>query len=170
VITVLRIISSILLLFVKPLTGVFFILYFGCGASDVLDGYIARKTNTASQFGATLDSIADTVFTGILLVILIPIVKIPLWVLVWIAGIAGIRIGSLLVGFMKYHTFAFLHTYANKATGAILFCFPILYLAFGVQVTAYLICGFASCSSLEELALNITSRTLCRNIKSIFTK
>ena len=157
-ITALRIIFSIILLFVKPLTAVFFILYFGCGASDVLDGYIARKTNTASQFGATLDSIADTIFTGVLLVILISIVKIPLGVLVWIVGIAGIRIASLLVGFLKYHTFAFLHTYANKATGAILFCFPLLYLALGVEVTATLICGLASCSSLEELALSITSK------------
>ena len=163
-------IFSIILLFVKPLTAVFFILYFGCGASDVLDGYIARKTNTASQFGATLDSIADTIFTGVLLVILISIVKIPLWVLVWIVGIAGIRIASLLVGFLKYHTFAFLHTYANKATGTILFCFPLLYLALGVEVTATLICGLASCSSLEELALSITSKTLYRNVKSIFIK
>lgn len=45
----------------------FYILYMICGLSDVLDGIIARKTNTASSFGARLDTIADFIFVTVLL-------------------------------------------------------------------------------------------------------
>ena len=40
---------------------VFLAIYLYCGFSDVLDGYIARKTGTQSLTGARLDSLADFV-------------------------------------------------------------------------------------------------------------
>lgn len=40
----------------------FTLIYLACGLSDVLDGYIARKTKSESTLGAKLDSIADLGF------------------------------------------------------------------------------------------------------------
>ncbi len=161
---------SVILLFVKPLSALFFVIYIVCGASDILDGRIARKAKTESKFGATLDSIADAVFIGVLLIILIPVIDMSMWMLVWLVCIVIIRLSSLLTGFIRYHALAFLHTYGNKAAGLLLFCFPLLYQLFGIAITAFLLCSMASISAIEELAINITSKELSRDIKSIFLK
>ena len=65
-ITSVRIAASLLLLFL-PLHSVgFFAIYTLTGLSDALDGWLARKTGTASDFGARLDSIADLLFYAVL--------------------------------------------------------------------------------------------------------
>ena len=58
-ITSVRIAASLFLLLL-PLRSVgFLVVYTLTGLTDVLDGWLARKTGTASDFGARLDSIAD---------------------------------------------------------------------------------------------------------------
>ena len=59
IITFFRIAGTIPLAVLKPLSAEFFCLYALTGVTDVLDGFIARKTKTAGDFGARLDSIAD---------------------------------------------------------------------------------------------------------------
>ena len=44
-----RILGSILLLFFPAFSTEFYITYLLCGFSDMIDGTIARKTNTASN-------------------------------------------------------------------------------------------------------------------------
>ncbi len=58
IITVGRIVGAVVLLWIQPLSALFFVIYSLCCVSDVLDGFIARKTNTTSKLGETLDSIA----------------------------------------------------------------------------------------------------------------
>ncbi|WP_179945168.1 CDP-alcohol phosphatidyltransferase family protein [Paenibacillus durus] len=163
VLTVMRIICSVILLLVKPLSALFFGIYIVCGASDVLDGYIARKTKSTSQLGASIDSIADAIFIGVTLSVFLPILHLPLWILCWIGAVAVIRIGSLIIGFVKYSALSFIHTYANKATGLMLFCFPFLYSILGLTITSSLLCGLASFSAIEELIINIKSKELSRD-------
>ena len=62
VITLMRIGLAISLLFIRKYSPLFLILYSICGFTDILDGYIARKTRTESKFGAKLDTIADLLF------------------------------------------------------------------------------------------------------------
>ena len=57
-----RILGSILLLFFPAFSLVFYIVYLLCGFSDMIDGTVARKTNSTSHFGSQLDTIADLVF------------------------------------------------------------------------------------------------------------
>lgn len=170
IITASRIALSVSLLLIEPLSFGFFIIYLLCGISDIFDGYIARKTKNISQFGATFDSVADAVFIGILLVIFIPILPWPLWLLYWIGIITLIRFVSLGVGFAKYHAFAFLHTYSNKLTGLLLFSFLFLYNILGLTLPAVVLCVAATLSAIEELAINITSKELSRDTRSIFKK
>lgn len=170
IITVSRIVFSVSLLLMEPLSFSFFIIYFLCGISDIFDGYIARRTKNTSQFGAVFDSVADAVFIGVLLIIFIPMLPWPLWLLFWIGIITLIRFISLAVGFVKYHAFAFLHTYSNKLTGLLLFSFLFLYNILGLTLPAVVLCVAATLSAIEELAINITSKELSHDIKSIFKK
>jgi CDP-diacylglycerol--glycerol-3-phosphate 3-phosphatidyltransferase len=134
-----------------------------------LDGYIARKTGTTSKLGEILDSVADLVLAAVMLVIFVPLFAWEQWMLYWMGMIASARFLSLAVGYLKYKSLPLLHTYANKATGIALCCFPILYQILGLTVTAAILCGIASLSALEELAINICSRELNRNVTGIFS-
>lgn len=138
-----------------------------CGATDILDGYIARKTKNTSKAGAIFDSVADFIFIIIMLFIMIPIVNVSFWIQLWLISIAMIKTSSVLTGFIKYHSLAFLHTYMNKATGALLFAFPLLYNGLGITITAFLLCSIASVAAIEELVINLISKKLLYNIKSI---
>ncbi len=167
ILTLIRIMISFIFLFIKPLSCLFFVLYIVCGATDILDGYIARKTKNTSKFGAVFDSVADFIFIVIMLVIIIPIIDISFWIQLWVIIISFIKAASLLIGFIKYHAVAFLHTYANKITGALLFCFPLFYQVFGITTTAFLLCSIASVAAVEELVINIKFKEFKPDIKSI---
>lgn len=132
-----------------------------------MDGYIARKTKNTSKAGAIFDSVADFIFIIIMLFIMIPIINVSFWIQLWLISIAMIKTSSVLTGFIKYHSLAFLHTYMNKATGALLFAFPLLYNGLGIKITAFLLCSIASVAAIEELVINLISKKLLYNIKSI---
>ncbi len=170
ILTCCRILGSIAILILEPLSVAFFMIYIICGVSNILDGYIARKTKCSSSFGATLDSIADIIFLAVMLFVLLPIIPLPGWVIIWIIGIAVICINSLIIGYVKYRAFASLHTYGNKATGMMLFLFPIMFPVFRMENTEKIIILMACLSAIEELSLNATSQTLNINVKSIFIR
>ena len=67
-ITLLRIVGTLGLVILIPSFATFFCVYTLTGLTDVLDGWIARKTKTSSDFGARLDSIADMLFYGAVLI------------------------------------------------------------------------------------------------------
>ena len=88
VITVIRVICSIALLLCQFPSPAFYILYVTAGITDIIDGAVARKTDTVSEFGAKLDTAADFVFVVVCLIKLIPLLDIPKWLYAWIAVIA----------------------------------------------------------------------------------
>ena len=66
-ITAVRMAASLILL-IFPLRSAWFLaVYTLAGLTDALDGWLARKTGTVSEFGARLDSVADLLFYGVLL-------------------------------------------------------------------------------------------------------
>jgi len=170
IITGLRIAGSVALLFFAPLSAAFYVLYLLCGLTDVFDGYLARKTGTVSKTGAILDSVADLVFVAAALYVFIPVIPFKLWMVYWTLAIALVRFVSLAVGYVRYRTFAWLHTTANKATGLVLFCFPFYYPLIGLTASAALILVLASLSALEELVINTTAVSLNRDRKTLFQK
>ncbi|KAB3525745.1 CDP-alcohol phosphatidyltransferase family protein [Alkaliphilus serpentinus] len=167
-ITTSRILLSIVLLIVKPLSLSFYLIYLACGFSDVIDGYIARKLGGTSKFGAKLDSIADLIMLTVLLILLYPIINPSRGNILWIISVASIRLLSILVALMKYKTFVILHTYGNKITGLTLFIVPLLipYIDTGTLVNITLL--IATISAFEELIIQITSKKLQLNRPSIF--
>ncbi|WP_028305600.1 CDP-alcohol phosphatidyltransferase family protein [Desulfitobacterium sp. PCE1] len=165
-----RILLSFGLLFVEPLSLSFYVIYIACGFSDMLDGFIARKTGTTSNLGAKIDSLADLVMVGILLVILLPIINPEAAILLWVIFIGVIRLAAMIVAQIKYNSFASLHTYGNKATGLVLFLFPLLLSFSHTDVLMYIICVLASISAIEELLIHLTSDELLLNRKGLLER
>ena len=166
-ITILRILIAPLLLFIEPFSVLFFVLYTICGISDVLDGIIARKTGMVSRTGQILDSVADTVFFVIIVIIYVQVLTLKFIFVVWIMAICALRTVSLIVGVIRFKKIAFLHTYANKAAGVALFCFPFLYVL-SKSAACIMVGGIATVSAVEELLINATASELDRDIKSFF--
>ncbi len=167
ILTLFRIFGAAALLFLAPLKPPFLAVYFLCGVSDILDGFLARRWKVSSHAGALLDSVADFVLVAVLLYVFIPYYNWPNWILIWIASIALVRIAALIVCRIRFRKFAFLHTVSNKATGTALLCFPFLLWLFGLNPTAILLGCLASLSALEELTIQIVSAHLNRDIISI---
>ena len=149
--TCLRVLCSLVLLFCSPFSSTFCIFYLVAGLSDVLDGPIARKENTASEFGAIFDSAADFVFVIICLIKLLPGLMIPLWMLIWIVGIAVIKIMSFVICSLRQNKPAMAHTLLNKITGMLLFLLPLSIEQIDLRYSGSVVCIFATIAAIQEL-------------------
>lgn len=147
-ITSIRIICSVILLFVPSLSTWFYVLYIAAGLSDMLDGLVARRTKTTSQFGAMLDSIADVIFLIVCLFKILPCLHIELWL--WIAAIAALKLFNLASGIILYKKVIMPHTVANKITGLYLFLAPVLMLWVVFIHLAIILCAVAAFAAIEE--------------------
>ncbi|UCD65097.1 MAG: CDP-alcohol phosphatidyltransferase family protein [Candidatus Zixiibacteriota bacterium] len=62
------------------------VLLIVAGVTDGLDGYLARRLNQVSRLGIALDPVADKIFAGALVVLLILYRDFPLWLAAAIVG------------------------------------------------------------------------------------
>ncbi len=62
------------------------ILLMVAGITDGLDGYLARRMNKVSDLGKALDPIADKIFAGTLIILLILYREFPIWLAFVIVG------------------------------------------------------------------------------------
>ena len=65
IITGIRIVCSIALLFFPVFSPAYYTLYIVAGVSDMIDGAIARKTDTVSDYGSKLDTAAELAYSGL---------------------------------------------------------------------------------------------------------
>ena len=98
IITGCRIILSILILFCPVFSIGFYIIYLFCGFTDMIDGSVARKTNTSSEFGERFDTIADFIFVTVCTVKFMPIIHLSKWLWIWVIVIAVIKIANNILG------------------------------------------------------------------------
>ena len=117
VITGLRILVSAVLLFCPVFSPIFYVLYLIAGLSDMVDGFIARKTNSVSEFGSRLDGVADFVFVSVCLIRVLPGLDIPIWLYVLTAVIAITKIINIISGYAMQKRFVVVHTTMNKVKG-----------------------------------------------------
>ena len=125
ILTGFRILGSILLLFFPVFSEAFYSIYLLCGFSDMIDGTIARKTNSTSELGSKMDTAADLVFVTTSMIKLLPTIHIPGWLWIWGSVIAIIKIGNIMWGYVSKKPFISLHTIMNKVTGGLLFLLPL---------------------------------------------
>ena len=125
-ITFFRIAASIVLLFCPVFSPAFYAFYIAAGLSDMLDGFVARKTDSVSKLGARLDTIADFLLVVVCLIKLLPILSLPAWLYIWIGIIALIKIVNIVSGFVVQKKLVAVHSVMNKATGVLLFLLPLI--------------------------------------------
>ena len=149
-ITTFRMAASIVLLFCPAFSPVFYVFYIMAGLSDMLDGFAARKTKTASRFGARLDTIADYEFVIVCLIKLLPVIRIPIWMYVWIGIITLIKVVNIALGFAVQKTFISVHSAMNKATGVLLFLLPLTIPVLPLKYSAIVVCAIATFAAIQE--------------------
>ena len=149
-ITCIRIVCSIALLFCPVFSPVFYALYITAGVSDMIDGTVARKTGTAGSFGAKLDTAADFILVAVCLIKLIPVLDIPLWLLIWIAIVALIKIIGVISGYVMYKEFVAVHTVMNKVTGIALFILPLTITIIELKYSGAFVCALATAAAIQE--------------------
>ena len=138
------------MLFCPVFSRAFYALYITAGVSDIVDGTIARKTGTVSEFGSKLDTVADFVLVVVCMIKLIPVIQIPTWLLVWIIMIAVIKAINLISGYAMRKEMVALHTVMNKVTGILLFVLPLTLTFFDLIYSGVLVCAVATFAAIQE--------------------
>ena len=150
IITGIRIVLSVTLLFCPALSPMFYVLYIAAGFSDMIDGAVARKTGTVSKFGSRLDTIADIVFVAVCLIKLLPVLPVPIWLYIWIAIIAFIKVMNIAAGYIRQKGFLSVHSMINKLTGGLLFIFPLTLAFIDLIYSAIAVCVVATAAAIQE--------------------
>lgn len=150
IITGIRIALSIALLYCPVFSREFFMLYIAAGASDMIDGAVARKTGTVSEFGSKLDTIADIVFVAVCLIKVLPALDVPVWLYIWIVIIAFIKVVNIAAGYIRQKEFISVHSMINKVTGVLLFVFPLTLTFIDLRYSAAVVCMAATAAAIQE--------------------
>ena len=150
IITGSRIALSLPLLFIPLSSAWFYVFYIFCGLTDMIDGTIARKTETVSSFGSKLDTASDLVFMAVCAVKLLPKINICIWLWVWIAVIAIVKVTNIVIGFIRRKKLVALHTVLNKTTGLLLFFLPLTLQFIVPTYSLAVVCTVATIAALQE--------------------
>ena len=149
-VTVCRIVLS-LSLFLCPVYSVpFWIVYVSAGATDVLDGFIARKYDITSTLGSRLDTVADFVFFAVCLIIFIPVLDIPVWLYVLVAVIAAIKMINIISAYKMHGRLVVAHTLMNKVSGLLLFILPMTFTSIELTYSSIVVCSIATFAAVQE--------------------
>ena len=152
-ITCIRIFCSLALIPCSVFSKWFYVLYILGGISDALDGFAARHMGKETKFGADFDTVADIVFSVIVIVKVVQIVSFSVWMVVWIIGIAAIKCINIAVGFVSYKKFLSEHTVMNKICGAFLLAIPLCIGILPRKIVTILIvltCTMATFAAVQE--------------------
>ena len=149
-ITAVRILCSAAILLCNAFSPTFFVLYVAAGVSDIADGWVARRTNTASEFGSKFDTAADAIFIIVCLIKLIPAIDIPVWLIVWTGAIGCIKIFNIVSVYAERRQFVAVHSAMNKVAGALLFALPLTLAAIDIKYSAPIVCIAATFAAIDE--------------------
>ena len=150
IITGSRIVLSLPLLLIPLTSAWFYALYLRCGLSDMIDGTVARRTKSASEFGAKLDTVSDFVFMSVALIKFVPYLHIPIWLWIWIGVVAMIKLGNVVWGFIRTKKLISPHTVLNKITGLSLFLLPVTISFVDLTYTLPIVCTGATGAAMHE--------------------
>jgi len=145
-----RIALSIALIFVPAFSLAFYVVYLLAGLSDMADGAVARRTGTATEFGAKLDAMADLLFAAVVLIKILSVINPPLWLLIWIAAIALVKLANILYGLMRQRKLIAVHSVPNKITGILLFILPLTLGRLEIRYSGAACCIAATAAAVSE--------------------
>ena len=151
IITGSRALFSLPLLFIPLSSAWFYILYLFCGLTDMIDGAIARKIGSVSEFGARLDTAADFIFMFVCSIKILPLIHISIWLWVLIILVALIKVLNIAVVFIRKKKLISIHSVFNKTTGFALYLLPLLQTFFEADYSVATICVLATIAGLQEV-------------------
>ena len=151
IVTSIRILGSVCMLCSSVFSPLFYCTYLLCGFTDMIDGTIARKTNSVSFFGSQLDSIADLVFLTAASIKILPAIYIPNWL--WCSALIVfiLKITAVIWRYILVQQFVLKHTLMNKLTGVLLFLLPLRLPFVEIKYSAGIVCTVAFISAIQEL-------------------
>lgn len=152
--TISRILCGVCLLFFDVFSPIFYILYLFCGFSDMIDGFVARKTKSVTDFGSKLDSIADVVFLTCASIKILPEINLPTWLWIWVLVIFVVKSIGIILGLIHKKTIIFSHNKLNKACGLLLFLMPLTLSFIKIEYSTIPICILASIGAIREIREN----------------
>lgn len=116
----------------------------------MIDGAVARKTGTVSDFGAKLDTAADFVLVVVCLIKLLPVLHVPVWLIIWIIVIAVLKAINLISGYVMRKEIIVLHTKMNKVTGLLLFVLPLTFTFLDLKYSGAAVSAVATFAAIQE--------------------
>lgn len=153
-----RIIGSAALFMLNDFSGLFIAIYCFCGFTDLIDGPIARKTNSSSALGAALDTIGDVLTYLALVKVLFIQSLIPGWALAWLFTNMIIGTGIAVISQIRFKKFYIPHTYLGKSLGASIFFLPIMSKIMPIEYWLIFILGSMSVNILECFYIQLKSK------------
>ena len=142
VLTISRMVLVIALIFIPPLTPASIVLFLIAGATDMVDGALARRIKDASsELRAELDSIADMRMVVVGVFVILPAMQVWPWLWYGVLAALGFKLMSAVPGIIKHRKVFFLHTISNKVLAMLLFIAAILYFIFGghTAISGYIV-------------------------------
>ena len=149
-ISISRILMSIMLLIPETFSIHFNIAYIYCGISDILDGFIARKSKNESEIGDRLDSTADIIFVISSMVKILPVLHLSNSIIIWVVFIAFIKIVNIVCSYIYNKKMVLPHTIANKITGFALFMAPFIIVNTNSILFEIIVCSIATFAAVQE--------------------
>ena len=150
IVTFLRIVFSLIMLYFAAFSPGFYICYLLAGITDMVDGSVARRLGTESEFGEKLDTIADIIFVAAALYKLLPDIALATGIWIWTGIIAVVKVINIISGFVVQKRFVAVHSLANKITGIALFLLPLTLPFVDIKYTAVLVCMLATFAAVQE--------------------
>lgn len=158
IITGSRIVLSLPLLFIPLSSAWFYTLYLLCGFTDMIDGTVARKTKSASEFGVRLDTVSDFVFMTVALIKFVPYLRISVWLWIWIGVIAMMKLGNAVWGFVRTKKLISPHTVLNKVMGLLLFLLPMTVSFIELTYSLPFVCAVATTAAIHEVYVTYSEK------------
>lgn len=137
--------------------------------TDILDGFIARRFNMQTEFGARLDSIADIgtyicAFSG-MFYFHFDFIAEHRFGFIWMMSLYLV---PQVISLVKFKRSPSLHLYSNKITGYIQGIFIFTFFNFGnYPPYFYFMIAFSSLAYLEELVCVLYLKELQSNVKTV---
>jgi CDP-diacylglycerol--glycerol-3-phosphate 3-phosphatidyltransferase len=169
---IVRILLAPALPFLTDYTGVFIGLYLFCFATDIADGWIARRFNASSVLGSVLDSVGDVVL-GTSAVVSLAVATDLLDStpsLVMLFANLGLRLVTVIVTWAKFTVAASVHTWGAKFTTGALHVGILTCMAMGRMwlPMVSLVCVIALAAALEQLIIVAKATVFDPDRKSLF--
>lgn len=130
------------------------------GISDGLDGYLARRRHQVTRLGISLDPIADKIFAGILVILLILYRDFPLWLAALIIGRDLLILAAGLVLLEGRKIVLPSNLTGKNAFGVIVILLVsyVIRFPFGILLTTYLSAGLIVLSTINYARVFIRTK------------